>query len=171
MRRFVPLGVAFAALALAYAAVPVLDNYLLFVFSMVAVYCIFATGYNLLMGVAGQFDVGQAAFLAIGAYGFTLLQTRVGLPFYLALPLAGFAAVVFGLAIGVIVLRLRHFYLALVTLAFNQTVVLVLVLWDDVTNGFQGLSVYTASKAAVMAMTKSAALELISSGVRVCSII
>lgn len=36
--------------------------------------------------------------------------------------------------------------------------------------GFQGLSVYTASKAAVMAMTKSAALELISSGVRVCSI-
>ncbi len=36
--------------------------------------------------------------------------------------------------------------------------------------GFQGLSVYTASKAAVMAMTKSAALELVSSGVRVCSI-
>jgi branched-chain amino acid transport system permease protein len=141
MRNQRPLLVAILVLAAAGAVAPLLDNYLLFTVSLVAVYCIFATGYNLLMGVAGQFDVGQAAFLGIGAYATTLLQTRAGLPFALALPAAGVIAVTVGLAIGVIVLRLRHFYLALVTLAFNQTVVLVLVLWEDMTNGFQGLSV------------------------------
>lgn len=120
---------------------PMLDNYQLYIVSLVAVYVIFATGYNLLMGVAGQFDVGQAAFLAIGAYTMALTQARLGLPFPLALILAGGVSVLLGLVIGVVVLRLRHFYLALVTLAFSQTVVLVLILWRDFTNGFQGLSV------------------------------
>jgi branched-chain amino acid transport system permease protein len=141
MKSHLPVLGAVLVLAIAGAIAPLLDNYLLYVLSLVAVYCIFATGYNLLMGVAGQFDVGQAAFLGIGAYATTLLQTRAALPFPAALPLGGLVAVVFGVAIGVIVLRLRHFYLALVTLAFNQTVVLVLVLWEDLTNGFQGLSV------------------------------
>jgi len=141
MKNHLPVLGAILAFAAACAAAPLLDNYQLYVVSLIAVYCIFATGYNLLMGVAGQFDVGQAAFLGIGAYATTLLQTRAGIPFALALPLGALVAVVFGLAIGVIVLRLRHFYLALVTLAFNQAVVLVLVLWEDMTNGFQGLSV------------------------------
>jgi branched-chain amino acid transport system permease protein len=141
MKSLLPLFGAIVVVAIAGAIVPLLDNYSLYVVSLVAVYCIFATGYNLLMGVAGQFDVGQAAFLAIGAYATTLLQTRLALPFPLALPLGALVAVVFGIAIGVIVLRLRHFYLALVTLAFNQTIVLAIVLWDDMTNGYQGLSV------------------------------
>jgi branched-chain amino acid transport system permease protein len=141
MKSHLPLLGAVLVVAIAGAIVPLLDNYLLYVFSLIAVYCIFATGYNLLMGVAGQFDVGQAAFLGIGAYATTLLQTRASLPFPVALPLGAMVAVVFGVAIGVVVLRLRHFYLALVTLAFNQTVVLALVLWEDMTNGFQGLSV------------------------------
>ncbi len=131
-----------AALLVVFAVVgPVLDNYQLYVLSLIAVYVIFATGYNLLMGFAGQFDVGQAAFLAIGAYAAAILQIHLQLPFAVAVIAAGVLAVLFGLAIGVVVLPLRHFYLALVTLAFGQTVVLVLSLWRDLTNGFQGLPV------------------------------
>ena len=132
---------ALAAIVVLGGAGTRLDNYQLYVVSLVAVYVIFATGYNLLMGYAGQFDVGQAASLAIGAYTMALTQARLGVPFPVALGLAGGMSVLLGLVIGVIVLRLRHFYLALVTLAFSQTVVLVLILWRDLTNGFQGLSV------------------------------
>ena len=120
---------------------PFLDNYLLYVLSLIGVYVIFALGYNLLMGYAGQFDFGQGAFLGIGAYTAAVLQVKAGLPFALALPLSGCVAVLFGLAIGVIVLRLSGFYLALVTLGFHQTVVLGIALWGPITGGFQGMAV------------------------------
>lgn len=123
------------------AAGPFLDNYQLYVVSLLCVYAVFAIGYNLLMGYAGQFDFGQAAFLGIGAFSVALLQTRLGLPFAAALPLAGLTTVAVGVLIGVVVLRLGGFYLALVTLAFNQTVVLVLNLSKDLTGGFQGTPV------------------------------
>ncbi len=97
-----------------------LDNYLsLSVLSMIAAYVVFAVGYNILMGVAGQFDFGQGAFLGIGAYAMAILESRYAIPFPLALPLAGLAAVLAGMAIGMIVLRLGGFYLALVTLGFK----------------------------------------------------
>lgn len=132
---------ALLALVLAAAAGPFLDNYLLYVLSLIGVYAIFALGYNLLMGYAGQFDFGQGAFLGIGAYSTAVLQVKAGLPFAIALPLSGCIAVLFGLAIGVIVLRLSGFYLALVTLGFHQTVVLGIALWGPMTGGFQGMAV------------------------------
>ncbi len=138
MRR---AALALAIATIAWAAGPFLDNYQLYVLSLIAIYVVFGLGYNLLMGYAGQFDFGQAAFLGIGAFAMALLQSRAGLPFALALPFAGLTAVAFGLAIGVIVLRLTGFYLALVTLAFNQTVVLILNLWKPLTGGFQGTEV------------------------------
>ena len=132
---------ALLALMLFAVAGPFLDNYLLYVLSLIGVYVIFALGYNLLMGYAGQFDFGQGAFLGIGAYTAAVLQVKAGLPFAIALPLSGCMAVLFGLAIGVIVLRLSGFYLALVTLGFHQTVVLGIALWGPMTGGFQGMAV------------------------------
>jgi branched-chain amino acid transport system permease protein len=128
-------------LGLAACLGPVLDDYSLSVLSMIAAYTVFAVGYNILMGVAGQFDFGQGAFLGIGAYAMAILESRFAIPFPLCLPLAGFAAVLAGLVIGVIVLRLGGFYLALVTLGFNQVVVLGIALAGSVTGGYQGLSV------------------------------
>jgi branched-chain amino acid transport system permease protein len=134
-----PWLVAVIVLAVALAAIPLFDNYTLLVLSLACVYSIFATGYNLLLGYAGQFDVGQSAFLALGAYGSVVVQERYGIPLLPSLLVGAAIAVVAGLVIGVVVLRLRHFYLALVTIAFSQTVVLILTLWTDVTKGFQGL--------------------------------
>lgn len=136
-----PWLVAAGALAVALAAMPLLDNYTLLVLALACVYAIFATGYNLLLGYAGQFDVGQSAFLAVGAYGSAVVQDRYGVPVLPSLLVGAALSVAAGLLIGVVVLRLRHFYLALVTIAFSQTVVLVLTLWTDVTKGFQGLPV------------------------------
>ena len=128
-------------LIVAAIAGPLLDSYSLSVLSLIAAYVVFAVGYNILMGVAGQFDFGQGAFLGIGAYTMAILETRYSVPFAAALPLAGCATVIAGLAIGVVVLRLSGFYLALVTLGFNQTLVLGIALASGVTGGFQGLSV------------------------------
>lgn len=136
-----PYLTALVVLVLAFALVPFLDNYSLLLVGLACIYAIFGTGYNLLMGYAGQFDVGQAAFLALGAYGSAIVQNRYGMPLLPSLLVGAAVSVVFGLVIGTIVLRLRHFYLALVTIAFSQTVVLVLSLWTEVTKGFQGLSV------------------------------
>src|SRR5450755_2838907 len=138
-RRF-PIMII-AVLAAAAAIGPLLDEYQLYLLSLIGVYVVFALGYNLLMGYAGQFDFGQGAFLGIGAYATAILEAKVGMPVFLALPLGGIAAVIFGVAIGVIVLRLQGFYLALVTLGFNQTVVLAIALWTSLTGGFQGMSV------------------------------
>ena len=68
---------ALLALVLLAVAGPFLDNYLLYVLSLIGVYVIFALGYNLLMGYAGQFDFGQGAFLGIGAYTTAVLQSSV----------------------------------------------------------------------------------------------
>lgn len=136
-----PYLIALGVLVAALAVMPIFDNYTLLVIALACVYAIFATGYNLLLGYAGQFDVGQSAFLALGAYGSAVVQDRYGVPLLPSLIVGAAIAVFAGLLIGVIVLRLRHFYLALVTIAFSQTVVLILTLWTDVTKGFQGLPV------------------------------
>ncbi len=139
LRRFPTMLIA--VMAVAGATGPLLDDYQLYLLSLVGVYVVFALGYNLLMGYAGQFDFGQGAFLGIGAYGTAIIQAKAGLPVWIALPLGGIVAVFFGITIGGIVLRLQGFYLALVTLGFNQTVVLAIALWTSLTGGFQGMSV------------------------------
>jgi branched-chain amino acid transport system permease protein len=133
----VSLATLMTTLVLLYDA----GNYVLFLASLTAAYAIAAMGYNLLMGQAGQFDFGQAAFLGIGAYAFTLSGKYLEVPFWVSIILAGLCSVLVGMAIGALVLRLRHFYLGLVTLSFNQTVVLVMGSWESLTGGYQGLPV------------------------------
>ena len=68
-----------AVLTAAAAIGPLLDDYELYLLSLVGVYVVFALGYNLLMGYAGQFDFGQGAFLGIGAYATAIFETKLGI--------------------------------------------------------------------------------------------
>lgn len=85
------------------------------------IYGIAAMGWTLI-NRAGQFSLGQAAFLGIGAYTSMVLVMRVGLSFWLALPLSGIVAMAFAVMIGAVALRLRGLYFALVTFAFAEVV-------------------------------------------------
>jgi branched-chain amino acid transport system permease protein len=116
-----------------------MNNYLLDVITLAGIYIILALGLNIVVGMAGLLDLGYISFYAIGAYSYALLSTRVGVSFWAALPLGGFAAVVFGVLLGLITLRLRGDYLAIVTLGFIQIVHLILNNWDSVTNGPNGI--------------------------------
>jgi len=116
-----------------------MNNYLLDVITLAGIYIILALGLNIVVGMAGLLDLGYISFYAIGAYSYALLSTRAGVSFWAALPLGGFAAVVFGVLLGLITLRLRGDYLAIVTLGFIQIVHLILNNWDSVTNGPNGI--------------------------------
>jgi branched-chain amino acid transport system permease protein len=77
-----------------------------------------ALGLNLLTGYAGQLSLGSAAFMAVGAFAAYNFDLRIpGLPFPVAMVLAGLASAAVGLVFGLPSLRLRGFYLAVSTLA------------------------------------------------------
>ena len=104
------------------------------------IYVMLGLGLNIVVGLAGQLVLGYAAFYAVGAYTYGLLNTYFGLGFWAVLPIGGVMAAIFGLMLGFPVLRLKGDYLAIVTLGFGEIIRLVLENWTDVTKGSFGLS-------------------------------
>ena len=88
---------------------------------------------------AGQLTLGNAAFMAIGAYTSALLDRHLGAPFPLALAAGAVAAAALAAPLGLTVFRLRGVYLAIATLAFGE-VVRVILLATPITGRGQGLN-------------------------------
>jgi branched-chain amino acid transport system permease protein len=123
--------------------VPVLfyqNRYILDLGILVLTYVMLGWGLNIVVGLAGLLDLGYVAFYAVGAYSYALLATNFDLSFWICLPLAGILAAFAGVLLGFPVLRLRGDYLAIVTLAFGEIVRLVLLNWQSVTGGPNGIS-------------------------------
>jgi len=100
-----------------------------------------AVGLNILTGFTGQISLGNAAFLAVGAYATAVLAGRWGLPFPLVIPLSGLITALVGMFFGVPSLRLKGLYLAVATLAAHFVIEFVISHWESVTGGVNGLSV------------------------------
>jgi branched-chain amino acid transport system permease protein len=136
-----PVHVGLGALLLAAIAVPpAFGSYYMYLVSLCLINIIVAIGLNLLTGNAGQISVCHSSFMAVGAYGTTYLVTKVGLSFWVALPLGGLIAALFGLALGFPALRLRGFYLAVVTLGFLEMSSLLIRELPTITGGVRGMS-------------------------------
>jgi branched-chain amino acid transport system permease protein len=96
----------------------------------IAINVILAASLNLINGYTGQFSLGHAGFMAVGAYASAWLTLRCGTPdgaagtacFLVALLGGSLAAALAGLAVGIPSLRLRGDYLAIVTLGFNEII-------------------------------------------------
>ncbi|MCA6122801.1 high-affinity branched-chain amino acid ABC transporter permease LivM [Bradyrhizobium sp. WSM 1704] len=151
--RFVPKPVqtamAFAGRWLAPALlvfaflIPVIfynQRYILDLSILVLTYVMLGWGLNVVVGLAGLLDLGYVAFYAVGAYSYALLATNFGLSFWVCLPLAGILAAFWGVLLGFPVLRLRGDYLAIVTLAFGEIIRLVIINWQSLTGGPNGVS-------------------------------
>jgi branched-chain amino acid transport system permease protein len=106
----------------------------------ILIYIMLGWGLNIVVGLAGLLDLGYVAFYAIGSYTYALLATKFGFSFWLALPVAGVMAALWGVLLGFPVLRLRGDYLAIVTLAFGEIIYLVAINWKDFTGGGAGMS-------------------------------
>jgi branched-chain amino acid transport system permease protein len=123
--------------------VPVLfygNRYLLDLAILIVTYIMLGFGLNIVVGLAGLLDLGYVAFYAVGAYSYALIAQDFGLSFWICLPLAGIFAAFAGLLLGFPVLRLRGDYLAIVTLGFGEIIRLVLLNWQNLTGGPNGIS-------------------------------
>jgi branched-chain amino acid transport system permease protein len=116
------------------------QRYVLDLSILVLTYVMLGWGLNVVVGLAGLLDLGYVAFYAIGAYSYALLATTFELSFWICLPLAGILAAFWGVLLGFPVLRLRGDYLAIVTLAFGEIIRLVLINWQTVTGGPNGIT-------------------------------
>src|SRR5207237_370731 len=116
------------------------QRYILDLAILVLTYGMLGWGLNVVVGLAGLLDLGYVAFYAVGAYSYALLATNFGLSFWVCLPLAGILAAFWGMLLGFPVLRLRGDYLAIVTLAFGEIIRLVIINWQSLTGGPNGVS-------------------------------
>ncbi|MDM5313160.1 branched-chain amino acid ABC transporter permease [Peribacillus frigoritolerans] len=86
-----------------------------------------ATSLHLIIGITGQFSIGHAGFLAVGAYASAVMTMKLELPFIIAILTGGVIAAVAGMVIGIPSLRLKGDYLAIATLGFGEIVRIVLL--------------------------------------------
>ncbi len=93
------------------------------------VYAILAVSLNLTVGILGELSLGQAGFMCIGAYSGALFSNlmeeaipEAAIRYPIALVFGGVLAAIFGILIGIPVLRLKGDYLAIVTLAFGEII-------------------------------------------------
>ena len=136
--------VALVLLLVGLSVVPFLaSTYWLDVLNRIGIAVIGALGLNILIGFTGQISIGQAAFLAVGAYTTAILEAKLGLPFYLAIAGAGGLTAIFGLVFGLPSLRLKGLYLAIATLAAHFITTYVIIHWESMTGGVLGLLVPT----------------------------
>jgi branched-chain amino acid transport system permease protein len=131
---------ALGGLALVLPLLPFADRNVIDLATLVLIYVMLGTGLNIVVGLAGLLDLGYVAFYAVGAYSYALLNLYFGLSFWICLPLAGVLAAMAGVLLGFPVLRLRGDYLAIVTLGFGEIVRQILINWNSVTGGANGLT-------------------------------
>ncbi len=106
-----------------------------------ALYAMLGLSLHIIVGYAGLFQLGHAAFYGLGAYTCGLLNLHFNVPILLTFPLSILVAAVFGFLITRPILHLRGDYLCIVTIAFGEVVRLALVNnIFGITGGANGLS-------------------------------
>lgn len=134
-----PAVIGLALIAL-FAGASWLSNGTVQILTFLMLNIMLAQSMNLLTGIAGQISLGHAGFYGMGAYGSAILMKSAGLPFVLAVPLAGGIGALTGYALSFPAGRVREFYLAMMTLAFGLIFREVVREWDGLTGGAVGLS-------------------------------
>ena len=136
----------------------IFNSYQTRILRLCGIYVILALSLNLINGFTGQFSLGTAGFMAIGAYTsavLTMSPAQKAVTYYLdpivpwlaeiqigflpALIISGLISAFFGFLIGAPVLRLRDDYLAIATLGFSEIIRVVITNLQNVTNGSLGL--------------------------------
>lgn len=142
-KRALVAGYVLAAAGIA-AAPLFLDAYWLDVLNSVGLYVLLALSLNLILGDAGLFNMGHAAFYAMGAYTTAILNTRFQIPILWTLPASAVVAAIFAVLVARPVVHLRGDYLLVVTIGLGEIVRIALV--NDVfgltggSNGIFGIS-------------------------------
>jgi len=115
------------------------DVYITHLFVLTFIFAIFALGYDIIIDGMGQFSFGHQALWGMGAYVSTLLARDLGVPVWLSIPAGIAGAALLGLLVGLIALRLRGVYLAIITLSVAMIVHTIIINWVSVTHGMRSI--------------------------------
>jgi branched-chain amino acid transport system permease protein len=131
-----------AALMLAALALPLVVKvpYFLHLIILALIWVVLAQGQNLIQGFTGYVSIAQAGFMGIGAYSSTLMSVNLGWPVWLTMAVAPLMTAVLAVLAGYPSLRVKGHYFAIVTLAYNMVIFIVLTTWSSLTGGEAGIS-------------------------------
>jgi branched-chain amino acid transport system permease protein len=139
-RILVPGGVALGVILLPFLLIKlnIIDAYPAQVITLGGINAIMAISVNTITGVTGQLSIGQAGFMAIGAYACIFFTLDLGLPLPVSVVLAALLTAFFGFLLGFPTLKLSGDYLAIVTLGFGEIIRVILVNLKNITGGANG---------------------------------
>ncbi len=152
MKSFLPILAAVVVLGVLQLVLGS-SQYFVYLASLVGVNVVLAVSLNIINGMTGQFSIGHAGFMAVGAYvsgttSLLLKDDQLGflgpvasdqLFFVSSLLIGGVSAGLFGFLVGLPSLRLRGDYLAIVTLGFGEILRVIIQNSDGISKGFDGI--------------------------------
>lgn len=133
------IGIAFYALIQFLISFGIMNVYYANTMYLIGINIILAVSLNLINGVTGQFSIGHAGFMSVGAYVSAIFTLKLGLPFIVALLAGSVVAALAGLLVGMPTLRLKGDYLAIATLGFGE-MIRIFFLTNDYVGGASGLN-------------------------------
>ncbi len=133
--------VLIAFLILLFACPLFLSKTMLTIMIIIGITIIAVLGLNILTGYCGQISLGHAGFMAVGAYTSGVLCAKLGWSFWAALPCAGLAAGIAGVIFGLPSLKIKGFYLIMATIAAHFIIIWVILQFQNITGGANGLAV------------------------------
>jgi branched-chain amino acid transport system permease protein len=136
--RWLPLIVIWAVLLTAPLWLPLVGGYTALA-GRVLVLGLAAMGFNILLGFTGQMSFGHAAYFGLGAYGAGLTLKFLAASTPLAMLFGTLLGGVAGTLFGLLIVRRRGVYFAMVTVAFGQVAFYIAYSWNDLTGGYDGL--------------------------------
>lgn len=116
------------------------DQQYLSIANLIGITLIAALGLNILTGCCGQVNLGQSAFVAVGAYITAMMMYHLQCSWWVTVPVAAAGTALIGLLFGLPSLRIKGFYIAMVTLAAYFIMEWVFVHGGEVTGGINGLA-------------------------------
>ncbi|MHC1727134.1 MAG: branched-chain amino acid ABC transporter permease [Syntrophobacteraceae bacterium] len=118
-----------AVLTILWFALPpaFLNAYWIDVLNSIGIYALLALSLNIIVGDAGLFNLGHAAFYAVGAYTAAILNTQFHIPIFWLIPVSAISAGIFALIIARPIIHLRGDYLCIVTIGIGEIVRIALI--------------------------------------------
>ncbi|MDR1030229.1 MAG: branched-chain amino acid ABC transporter permease [Treponema sp.] len=116
----------------------IIDAYIAQIITLGGVNAILAVSVNTITGITGQLSIGQAGFMALGAYGAIFFNLDLAVPLPIAVLLAGLVTACVGFIIGFPTLKLSGDYLAIVTLGFGEIIRVILINLKAISGGANG---------------------------------
>jgi branched-chain amino acid transport system permease protein len=137
--RIIGIGVLWTALLALPWWLPLIGGYTA-LGSKVLIYAIATMGLNLVLGFTGGLSFGQAAYFGLGAYGSGMTLRYLAFSTPLAIVVGTLAGGIAATLLGPLVMRRRGIYFAMITIAIGQLFYFLMVRWNEVTGGEDGLA-------------------------------